>query len=147
MNRIRFTVKGQPASKANRRRFAVVKGRVASIKSEEALAFEEGMLRQIPGWARLMLRGDCGIRLHIYYRDNRSDLDESLVLDCLQARYDTIRRANGSKERRLVQAGVVVNDRQFRQRHVYHGIDKNNPRVEICIWQLHPEAGQERLAL
>src|SRR5262245_57435938 len=49
---IAFTLLGQAASKANRRRFAKFGDRIASIKSPEALAFERDALRQIPAWAR-----------------------------------------------------------------------------------------------
>jgi hypothetical protein len=137
--KVRFTVLGQAASKANSRRIVQLGDRRASIKSREALVFEAGMLRQIPSAARLMLAGECGIRLRIYYVSQRSDLDESIVLDCLQARYKTIHRKNGSSERVLLQRGVVVNDRQFKQKHVYHGIDKLNPRVEVTVWELKPQ--------
>lgn len=144
--KVRFTVLGQAASKANSRQLVKLGSRIRSIKSAAALAFEAGMLRQIPVPARQMLTGPCGVRLRMFYASQRSDLDESVVLDCLQARYALIKRANGSREKRLLQKGVVINDRQFKQKHVYHAIDAGNPRVEITVWQLQPE-GQKELAL
>ncbi len=52
--------------------------------------------------------------LTIYYATRRPDLDESLILDLLQ--------------------GVAYrNDRQVRERHVFWGLDKDNPRTEIEI--------------
>lgn len=140
--RVAFTVYGQPASKANRRRFVLIKGKARSIKSPEALQFAQDMQKQIPPAARVMLTGECGIRLRMFYRDNRSDLDESVVLDCLQTRYGVVRQAGAVIKRVVVQKGVVLNDRQFKQRHVYHGIDPRAPRVEIKVWQLHPKGEQ-----
>ena len=33
----------------------------------------------------------------------------------------------------LIQAGVYRNDRQVREKHVYHGIDRLQPRVEVLV--------------
>ena len=132
----RFTIFGQPASKSNRRRAVTIKGKPAFIKSAEALAFEKSMLLQVPPTARKMLAGNCAVRMRIFYRNNRSDLDESVILDCLQARYSTVTLPNREKVRTLVQRGVVVNDRQFKRKFIYHEIDPINPRVEIVIWEL-----------
>jgi hypothetical protein len=137
-HKLHFTLLGQPFSKANRRRNITdpKTGKSRSIKSPEALAFERSALLQVPSYARLMIDSPCGIRLRIFYTSERPDLDESVVLDCLQARYQTVSRGDGPKERVLLQRGVVTNDRLFRQRHCYHGIDKKNPRVEITVWRL-----------
>jgi hypothetical protein len=40
----------------------------------------------------------------------------------------------------LVQAGVYRNDRQVREKHVYHGIDKANPRAEVAVTALLMQA-------
>lgn len=37
------------------------------------------------------------------------------------------------KDRACVRRGVYLNDRQVREKHVFHGVDRNNPRVEIEI--------------
>jgi Holliday junction resolvase RusA-like endonuclease len=66
--------------------------------------------------------------LRIYYASQRPDLDESVILDVLQNRY----KGKGDA-RQLIQKGVYANDRQVREKHVYHGIDKMNPRTEIEI--------------
>lgn len=58
----------------------------------------------------------------LYYASRRPDLDESLVMDCLQ--------------------GVVYkNDRQIKVKHIYWGLDKANPRCEIIIEPLQKELG------
>ncbi|WP_028210758.1 hypothetical protein [Paraburkholderia mimosarum] len=142
--RVEFVVYGQAASKANRRRLVTIGGKSRSIKSKEALAFEKSMLQQIPPKARVRLTGPCRIALRIWYASERSDLDESVILDCLQDRYVMTETPKGNV-RTLVQRGVVRNDRQFRQRVVLHGIDRANPRAEIVIEPL--QAQQVALAL
>jgi len=142
MSQIRFTILGEAASKANSREIVVRGGRPASIKSEKAL---------IPPIHRVQLTGPVRATLRIFYASERPDLDESIVLDVLQDRYKaeklTQRQKDaGIKPRRiLVQRGVYVNDRQVREKHVYHGIDRTNPRIEVLIEPL--TAQQESFAL
>ena len=50
----------------------------------------------------------------IYYASRRPDLDESLILD-------------------LLQDVAYTNDRQVKERHIYWGLDKANPRAEILV--------------
>lgn len=131
---IRLTIFGQPFSKANRRQLVTIKGRAALIKSKEALAYERDALLQIPAAARVRLEGPVRVRLVIYYRTEMPDLDESVLLDILQDRYQ------GKGERRvLVQRGVYRNDRQVREKHVYHRIDKRNPRAEVVVRPLRAQ--------
>lgn len=136
---IAFRILGEPASKANSRKPAEVgksgAKRTIWIKSDKARAYEEDALRQIPSWARQRLEGPVKMTLRIYYCTEASDLDESLVLDVLQDRYKKM----GDK-RILIQPGVYRNDRQVRERHVHHGIDRANPRVELEIEPRDPQA-------
>ena len=127
---VRFTLYGQAYSKANSRRMVVLNGRAASIKSKEALAFERYALRQVPPAARQRIEGPVRVTLWMWYASERPDLDESLVLDVLQDRW----KAGDEKTPRvLLQAGVYRNDRQVREKHVYHGIDRLQPRVEVLV--------------
>jgi Holliday junction resolvase RusA-like endonuclease len=156
MTIIKFTVKGEPASKSNSRKLATiggrnvmidgkrtrVGGRAAFIKSDKARNYEYSALLQIPANAKQMLTGRLRMTIRIFYATERSDLDESVILDILQARYA---KAEEGKPRELVRRGVYLNDRQVRERHVYHAIDKNNPRAEIEIETL--EAQQTGLEL
>jgi len=134
---IAFTIFGEPCSKANSRRIVTLaRGkeheRTAVVKSKEALVYERDALRQIPAHARLRLEGPVAVTLHIWYASERPDLDESIVLDVLQDRY----AKDPGDTRRLVQAGVYRNDRQVREKHVYHGIDRANPRASVVIQPL-----------
>lgn len=113
---------GELASKSNSRRVVRMgrggRRRIAVIKSEKALRWVTAarwqLLSQRP--AR-QLTGDVGVRAVIYYRTFRPDLDEACVLDSLQ--------------------GVVyANDRQVREKHVRHAIDKTNPRVEVTVIEI-----------
>lgn len=111
------TIYGEPASKANSRRLVMNRktGRPMFVKSQKALNYLSSLLRQIPLREPLMA-GELAVTLHIYYASHRPDLDESLILDGLQDR-------------------IYENDRQVREKHVYHCIDKQNPRTEILIRQ------------
>jgi Holliday junction resolvase RusA-like endonuclease len=118
---------GEPASKANSRRIVSFGKRPASIKSPKALNYEKTALLQIPDYAKQMLEGDICLTVWIYYATRRPDLDESIIMDVLQAKY---------KKGVLIRRGVYLNDRQIKEKHIYHGIDKINPRAEIEITKL-----------
>lgn len=90
MDSIKFTILGEPASKANSRRPATVgrgdQRRTLWIKSTKALDYEADAMRQIPPAARVMLEGPVSVSMWIFYATERPDLDESLILDVLQAK-------------------------------------------------------------
>lgn len=132
---IRFTILGQPASKANSRSIVTIGDKPSSIKSKPAREYERDALAQIPPEHRRMLSCDVRVTLHLFYSSQRSDLDESIVLDVLQTRW---KKDKQSGERYIVQRGVYCNDRQVREKHVYHHIDKENPRAEILIEPIEP---------
>lgn len=143
-----FTILGEPASKANSRKVAKFGNRPAMlIKSDKARDYERDALAQIPPRFRVQLTGPVRATLRIFYASERPDLDESIVLDVMQDRYKPEKiskeqKAAGVKPKRvLVQKGVYVNDRQVREKHVYHAIDRKNPRVEITI---EPMEAQQR---
>jgi hypothetical protein len=134
MIRIAFTLLGEAASKANSRMLVMLGDRPASIKSEKARTFEHDAVRQIPAAARRRLVGPVRVTLRIFYTSERPDLDESVVLDVLQDRY------KGTGDARvLVQAGVYRNDRQVREKHVFWGLDRVRPRVEIEVEPMHAQ--------
>lgn len=153
--KIAFTILGEPASKANSRIPRVTTSKRTGkpysmfIKSTKALGYERAAALQIPPDARQMIAGPCRITIHVFYTSERPDLDPSVILDCLQARYKTVKGklekigdgqyVHGESERVLVQRGVVVNDRQFREQHFYHAIDRANPRAEIEIEPMQPQ--------
>lgn len=106
---ITFTILGEPASKANSRRWT---GKFF-IKSEKALNYGKEFKKQCPVLDP-MLEGDLRLHIKIWYASRRPDLDESLILD-------------------LMQDCIYANDRQVKERHVYWGLDKENPRSEITV--------------
>jgi Holliday junction resolvase RusA-like endonuclease len=126
--KIRLTIVGEPASAKNQRKLVKFGDRPALIKSDKARAYERSALLQIPPAAKQMLQGRLRMTLRIFYATERPDLDESVILDVLQAKFK-----GAGKDRTLIRKGVYLNDRQIRERHVYHGIDRNNPRAEIEI--------------
>lgn len=137
---IAFVIFGQPYSKANSRLIVdmPIKGtdrkRPAVVKSKDAQQYERDALRQIPPYARRRLEGPVRVTLRIFYASERPDLDESVVLDVLQDRY-----AGKGEARQLVQHGVYRNDRQVREKHVFHSIDRKNPRAEIVVEPLQAQ--------
>lgn len=108
-SRVELVVYGEPASKANSRRWT---GRLF-IKSKKALDYEKAFRSQAKPLESL-LEGDLKATIRIWYASRRPDLDPSLILD-------------------LLQGIVYTNDRQVREQHLYWGLDKENPRAEITI--------------
>jgi Holliday junction resolvase RusA-like endonuclease len=62
---------------------------------------------------------DVKVTMMIFYASRRPDLDESLILD-------------------LLQDVAYVNDRQVKEKHIYWGLDEENPRAEIIIEKKGP---------
>lgn len=92
------------------------------IKSTKALSYADMFKQQCPPLAVLM-KGDLRVTMWIHYASRRPDLDESLILD-------------------LMQGLIYENDRQVKEKHIYWGLDPENPRTEIiveCIPSVAPE--------
>lgn len=142
---IRFTIFGEPASKANSRVLSVVgpkdNSRTILRKGNKALNYERMAQMQIPASARQRLEGPVRVTLRIWYASERPDLDESIVLDVLQDRWTRTKPGNPivPGRRVLVQRGVYRNDRQVREKHVFHGIDSKNPRTEVVVEPLQAQ--------
>lgn len=113
-DRLHFTIPGEPSSKANSRRLVTVGGSPRFIKSKDAIAYTQAVKFFAPVLPSL-LTGELAFEARIYYTSQRKDLDPSIILDGLQGR-------------------IYENDRQIREMHLYHGIDKDNPRAEISIY-------------
>lgn len=119
-------IHAEACSKANSRRMVPGRSKAGKlfmrpIKSEKALQFVDAAARQVPILPEPLT---CALiaRIWIWYPSERNDLDESLVLDVLQDR-------------------VYKNDRQIRERHVYHAVDKNDPRVVVELEPLYHQGG------
>ena len=109
----KITIYGEPASKSNSRKLVTIRGRPAFIKSKKARAYVKEFDAQCPV-ADEILECDVEARIKIYYASRRPDLDESVILDCLQGK-------------------LYKNDRQVKAKHIYWGLDRENPRAEIEI--------------
>lgn len=116
---VRFVIYGEPASKANSRKLVTVRDKLTGrprtlfIKSEKARNYEKDAEKQMPKLPALLL-GPVRISIKIFYASERPDLDESLILDVLQEH-------------------IYKNDRQVREKHIYHAIDRDNPRAVIEV--------------
>jgi len=81
------------------------------------MEFCDAFMAQAPKVKEPIL-GDVVVTCTIYYPSRRNDLDPSLVFDNME------------------KCGIIKNDRQIKEQHIYHGLDKNNPRVEIEVKEL-----------
>ena len=110
------TILGEPASKSNSRQIVRMGGKPRLIKSKKALAYARQFHLQAP---RMPLRepilGDVLMWCRIHYATRRPDLDESLIMDALQA------------------AEIIGNDRQIKAKVVLWALDRENPRAEIKL--------------
>lgn len=114
---LEFTIFGEPCSKANSRRL-VWHGASKTprfIKSKKALQYQKDFQMQCPVPPSPLEGSELKVTMKVFYRTQRPDLDESLILDLLE------------------KCGVYRNDRLVREKHIYHFIDRKNPRTEICI--------------
>ena len=110
---VTFTILGEPVSKANSRRAVMFGKRPAFIKSDKARGYVDAFARQCPKMDA-PFDGDVRVEMLIYYATRRPDLDESLILDCMQG-------------------PIYLNDRQVKQKMIYWGLDKANPRTIIRV--------------
>ena len=110
---ITFTALGEPASKANSRKMVTIRGRPALIKSQKARDYVKQFELQCPQ-LEVPTTEDVQVEMMIYYASRRPDLDESLILDCMQCR-------------------SYKNDRQVKQKFIYWGLDRENPRTIIRV--------------
>ena len=78
-----FTIYGEPASKANSRKMVLIKGRPAFIKSKKARDYVQMFEQQCPVMEE-PTTDDVVVEMMIHYASRRPDLDESLILDCMQ---------------------------------------------------------------
>lgn len=110
-----FTVHGTLQSKSNSRKlvYAGRPKRLLFIKSAAARSFAKIALLQIPRLNPILL-ANVAVAIHVYYPTRRNDLDCSLILD-------------------LMQGLIYENDRCVKEQHLYHHIDKENPRVEVVV--------------
>lgn len=118
MSKVSMVIFGEPCSKANSRRLVKSKsGRPLFIKSQKALDYVKSFKKQCRPLTPVMTR-DVAVTITIHYASRRPDLDESLILDCMEGL-------------------VYKNDRQVKEKHIYWGgVDKENPRAEISVRHL-----------
>ena len=115
-NATHLIVHGEPASKANSRQIVMFGKRPAIIKSKKARDYVKAFEKQVKPLTNL-LEGDLAVHITIHYASRRPDLDESVILDCMER-------------------VIYGNDRQVKDKHIFHGLDKDNPRSEIFVWRI-----------
>ena len=118
-----FTIQGEPASKSNSRRLVTIKGRPAFIKSKKARNYAKDFAMQCPV-LNPMMEGYLEVEMTVYYATRRPDLDESVILDCMQNK-------------------IYKNDRQVKSKIVRWGLSRSNPRTEIEVRPLKKPPHEE----
>lgn len=128
---VEFVVYGEPASKANSRRQVMNKktGNVMYIKSKKAIDYVTAFSLQCPQLPS-PIEDDVSVTIKIYYATRRPDLDESLILDCMQS---VVAINKKTKERTMTKNNIYLNDRQVKHKEITWGLDKENPRSEIRV--------------
>lgn len=114
MTTIFFIIHGEPASKSNSRKLVTIKGRPAFIKSDKARKYVKRFEEQCPQMGDSMFLDDVEVEMTVFYASRRPDLDESVILDCMQG-------------------FIYKNDRQVKRKVITWGLDKENPRAEITV--------------
>ena len=112
----KLTILGEPASKANSRKLVYFGKKPAFIKSDKARKYLQSFNEQCEPFSEL-LEGNLGVEMTIFYASRRPDLDESVVLDAMQDK-------------------IYKNDRQVKQKIINWGLDKENPRSEIRVYEI-----------
>lgn len=107
-----ITIFGQVPSKSNGYKI----GNNRLYKSKELKNYERIFANHINlglGDSREMIKEKFILEVWVYFRSNRSDLDNAakIILDCLQ------------------NCGLIENDRLCEELHMYKDIDKEMPRI------------------
>ncbi len=92
--------------------------KVIQVKSNEAKKYEKDFFYQIVPRPKEPITEDVKLVCRIWYARRQSDLDESLIMDCLQ------------------NCGIISNDNKIRIKEIYGNVDPSNPRAEIELWSL-----------
>jgi Holliday junction resolvase RusA-like endonuclease len=108
------TILGEPASKSNSSRIVRMGNSPRLIKSKKALQYSQAFAMQVPKISQPIL-DDVLMWCRIHYASRRPDLDESLIMDALQA------------------AQIIGNDRQIKAKITLWALDRKNPRAEIKL--------------
>ena len=115
---------GEPASKSNSRRLVNINGKPRFIKSKKALEYSKLFETQVVPPA-CPFEEDVKLSITIWYKSRRPDLDPSLIMDLLQ------------------KTRVIKNDRQIKEIHAIHRLDRGNPRSSIEIFPLSGDLQQQ----
>ena len=123
---MRITLQGRPITKKNSQKIIVNRTthRPMIIQSDQYRQYEEACMWILKGLVEKPLSGRFNLCCKYWMPDKRGEPD---LIGLLQATADILEKA-----------GIVENDRMFRMfdGSIVVGVDKQNPRVEICISEL-----------
>lgn len=87
------------------------------VKTKEAKSWESEALWMLKKIRKKFRKKEVVVIYEYYFKDNRSDyINRAKITDDI-----------------IEKAGIIDNDRQIIEGHIYKRIDKKNPRVEIEI--------------
>ncbi len=111
---------GQLYSKSNSRQLIFSKGKPRIIKNPKAIKCKKEFVMQLKAqWhGKAPIPQPAHLICTVYYQSRRSDLDITLLMDAIE------------------EAGVVENDRHIWKYQATKEIDKDNPRVEMEIFEM-----------
>lgn len=112
-----FLILGSPQSKSNSR---MITRSGLSIKSPQARIYEASCIEQLNRQKTVTepLERPVLVEITIWYKSKLSDLDPSIILDCMQ------------------KAGIYKNDRLVYEMVLHKKHDKDNPRSEVTVSEL-----------
>ncbi len=114
---------GHPPSKANSYKIRGNSlGKAQKVTEyEEAFRLQVNAIRSVGLLPKEIIEGEFYLELDVYYKNNRSDLDNSakVILDCLQSN------------------GVIKNDRNLTRLVMTKYVDKEHPRIEFTLIDAH----------
>jgi len=115
-------VYGQLPSMKNSRIITVRNGKPCTFKSAKAQEYAKNFAKQITGNLKYKIDVPVELEARIYYSSKRPDLDESLLMDCMEANE------------------IITNDRLIWKKKIEKFFSKNDPR---CIFSVRPLSEEE----
>lgn len=113
-------IHGKVPSKSNCYKVITLNGHGSIAKQSKLSDYEKSFYLQCDKYRNKMINGLFGIKINVFYENQRPDLDNCLkvVLDCLQG------------------CGAIKNDRNCIKIMAEKFVDKEDPRIEFTLMEV-----------
>jgi len=91
-------------------------GKPYTYKSKELEEYEKNFFLQVPAKARIKYPGPVSLKVRVWYRSKKSDLNIEYLKDLLQ------------------KTEIILNDRQIMHEENWKGCSQENPRVVFSLY-------------